>query len=147
MDSPPKFPAREAEAREERNPSGRPEQQEAGPSGPTEPSRNGKPSLSAPSAELPNNQLANPASNSAPSRHPVFTIAFIVLAFYLGVVVVILPWRNAWTDNSLLDAYPGFRAVLANGFVRGLVSGIGVLDICAAVSEALSFRRKDSAKN
>jgi hypothetical protein len=78
--------------------------------------------------------------------HPVFTIAFVLLALYLGVVVVILPWRDAWTDNSLLDGYPTLHAFLANNFVRGLISGLGVLDIWAAVSEALRFFHAKTAK-
>lgn len=147
MDSPQKFPAREAEVREESTKSDRPEQQEVRPLGSTEPSRNGKPSLSSLSTELPGTPVTGSQAHSAPSRHPVFSIAFIVLALYLGVVVVLLPWRDAWTENSLLDFYPALRSVLTNNFVRGLVSGIGVLDIWAAISEALSFRRHSSSEN
>jgi hypothetical protein len=143
MDSPPQFPAREAETRAERHP----EHSQAGkPPQADEPSRNGNPSLSAPTTELLNHQLSAPAE-PAPARHPVFTIAFIVLALYLGVVVVILPWRDAWVDNSLLDSYPSLHAIFANNFVRGLVSGLGVLDIWAAVTEAFTYRRTSTTRN
>lgn len=140
MDSPPQLPAREAGARPERH--NGPEDQQS----PGQPSRNGNPGLSAPPTQLPDQQIAI-AVESSRARHPVFTIAFVVLALYLGVVVVTLPWRDAWLENSLLDSFPALHTIFANNFVRGLVSGLGVLDIWAAVSEAVSYRRATAARN
>jgi hypothetical protein len=144
MDSPPQFPAREAGTRPERHDAPQNDDQQRPGAGQL--SRNGNPSLSAPTTELPDHQLAS-HPEVPPARHPVFTIAFVVLALYLGVIVVILPWRDAWLDNSLLDSFPTLHAVFANNFVRGLVSGLGVLDIWAAVSEAVNYRHTSAARH
>ena len=57
----------------------------------------------------------------------------------VGVLLVILPWRPEWTDNYFLLASPGLRAFVSNGFVRGLCSGLGLLDIWIGFWEAVHF--------
>lgn len=144
MDSPPQLPARPEEPREE-SPAAAPRQQSTISS-----SANGKSPLSASSPQLPT-AASLPSAHDAASitqrRHPVFAITFILLALYLGVVIVILPWRDAWTENALLNGRPLLHGILVNNFVRGIISGIGVLDIWLAVSEAFSFRRSSAAKS
>ncbi len=143
MGSPPQSPAHQ--------PTVRPNPDEPLPAESRQPSKpsaqlapNGHISVS--STSLPTNPAAAlPAA--PPQRHAAFTIAFVVLAFYLGLVVVILPWRDAWTDNSLLDSYPLLRTLATNNFVRGLVSGVGVLDVWMAISEALTYRRARAANH
>ena len=41
-----------------------------------------------------------------------------------------------------LLASPGLRAFVANGFVRGLCSGLGVLDIWIGFSEAIHYHEE-----
>ncbi len=57
----------------------------------------------------------------------------------VGVLLVILPWRPEWTDNYFLLASPGLRTFVSNGFVRGLCSGLGLLDIWIGFWEAVHF--------
>ena len=54
-------------------------------------------------------------------------------------LLVILPWRPEWTDNYFLLASPGLRTFVSNGFVRGLCSGLGLLDIWIGFWEAVHF--------
>src|SRR5919201_6715795 len=70
----------------------------------------------------------------------ILTGIYVVLMIYLGMIVAVLPWKEAWTDNSLVLGFPTLRAVLANNFTRGLVSGLGLVDIWFGISEAVSFR-------
>ena len=70
-------------------------------------------------------------------RFTVLTFGFICVI--VGVLLVILPWRPEWTDNHLLMAYPGLRTFVSNGFVRGVCSGLGILDIWIGFSEALHY--------
>jgi hypothetical protein len=66
----------------------------------------------------------------------------VVLAFAwfdLGLLVLLLPWSHLWEGNSLLTLYPGLMPILLSGYVRGIVSGIGVLDMVIA-AEALVRR-------
>jgi hypothetical protein len=55
------------------------------------------------------------------------------------VILIIFPWRDEWTTNSLLIGHPGLQAWMASGFVRGLVSGLGLLDIWIGFWEAVHY--------
>jgi hypothetical protein len=74
--------------------------------------------------------------------HRITVLTFGLVCAIVGVLLVILPWRPEWTDNHLLMAYPGLRAIVANGFVRGICSGLGLLDIWIGFSEALHYHEE-----
>ena len=68
---------------------------------------------------------------------------FVLVLFcvYLGVLVMVLPWwTRIWDQNMFILARPGLAAVLHNGAVRGIISGLGLLDIWIGVSEAVHYR-------
>jgi hypothetical protein len=67
-------------------------------------------------------------------------LLFVFVCAVVGVLLVIVPWRPEWTDNRLLLAYPGLRRLVGNGFVRGIVSGLGLLDIWIGFWEAIHYR-------
>ncbi len=71
--------------------------------------------------------------------HRISVLLFVFVCAAAGVLLLILPWGPKWTDNHLLLAYPGLRAFLANGFVRGVCSGLGVLDIWIGFWEAVHY--------
>jgi hypothetical protein len=71
--------------------------------------------------------------------HRVTVLLFVFVCAVVGVLLVILPWRPEWTDNRLLLTYPSLRAVVANGFFRGLCSGLGMLDIWVGFWEAIHY--------
>jgi hypothetical protein len=74
--------------------------------------------------------------------HRATVLTFGLVCAVVGVLLVILPWRPEWTDNHLLMASPGLRAFVANGFVRGLCTGLGVLDIWIGFSEAIHYHEE-----
>jgi hypothetical protein len=74
--------------------------------------------------------------------HRFTVLMFGLVCAVVGVLLVILPWRPEWTDNHLLMASPGLRAFVANGFVRGICSGLGMLDIWIGFSEALHYHEE-----
>jgi len=68
---------------------------------------------------------------------------FVLVLFcvYLGVLVMVLPWwTKIWDNNLFINSRPALAAVLHTGAVRGLVSGLGLLDIWIGVSEAVHYR-------
>ena len=68
---------------------------------------------------------------------------FVLVLFcvYLGVLVMILPWwTRVWDHNLFIQSHPALAAVLHTGAVRGLISGLGLLDIWIGVSEAVHYR-------
>jgi|KBSMisStandDraft_5_1062788.scaffolds.fasta_scaffold77283_2 hypothetical protein len=80
-----------------------------------------------------------PSSGFQHWLHRVLILLFVFFCATVGVLLVILPWRPEWTDNHFLMASPGLRAFVSNGFVRGLCSGLGVLDIWIGFWEAIHF--------
>ena len=67
---------------------------------------------------------------------------FVILRLYVGALVVLLPWRSIWTTNAWINNWPVVAGFIAQGWVRGLVSGLGLLNIWIAFS--VLFRRKRS---
>lgn len=67
----------------------------------------------------------------------VIRVAFFI---ELGMVLVVLPWTRGWTENHLLVAYPQLRFLLQNNFLRGLISGLGFLDIGFGIWEAVRYK-------
>jgi hypothetical protein len=74
--------------------------------------------------------------------HRITVLMFVFLCAVVGVLLVILPWRPEWTDNGLFLVYPRLRAIMANGFVRGVCSGFGLLDIWVGFSEAVHYHEE-----
>ncbi|MGH9500927.1 MAG: hypothetical protein ACRD3L_17450 [Terriglobales bacterium] len=71
--------------------------------------------------------------------HRVTVLLFVFVCAVVGVLLVILPWRPEWTDNHLLLTHPSLRAIVANGFFRGVCSGLGVLDIWIGFWDAIHY--------
>jgi hypothetical protein len=65
----------------------------------------------------------------------------VLFCVYLGVLVLVLPWSTRiWDHNQLINSRPWLASILHNGAVRGLISGLGLLDIWIGVSEAVHYR-------
>ena len=56
----------------------------------------------------------------------------MVLLFEMGALLLYLPWSTFWEQNYFLNHYVWLRAVILHPSIRGIVSGIGVLDIFVA---------------
>jgi hypothetical protein len=74
--------------------------------------------------------------------HRISIFLFVLVSAVAGVLLIILPWTPEWTDNYLLLSYPGLRMVVANGFFRGLCSGLGLLDIWIGFWEAFHYHEQ-----
>ena len=95
------------------------------------------------------------ASHSAAAAHPETSaekrssvqiwlrrtraLLFVTVCATFGVLLLILPWTPKWTDNPLLLSYPDLRSIVASGFMRGLSSGLGVLDLWLGFWEAIHY--------
>jgi hypothetical protein len=56
----------------------------------------------------------------------------VVLLFEMGALLLYLPWSAFWEQNYFLNHYPWLMRVVLHPSLRGIVSGIGVLDIFVA---------------
>jgi hypothetical protein len=62
----------------------------------------------------------------------------VVVRMYLGLLVCCAPWYPpAWDNNPLFASSPWLTAFVTHGAVRGIVSGLGILNLWIAVRDAL----------
>jgi hypothetical protein len=92
---------------------------------------------------------ASPAAASPVEMwvHRSWIVIYVVFCIWIGIVVAALPWFNdgrAWTDNAFAMAYPELRAILKMNFVRGVVTGVGLMNIWLGVWEAVHYREQKS---
>lgn len=83
-----------------------------------------------------------PAVQTNPLRRWVNHLAvalFLALCTVLGIWLALVPWSLQWTDNPLLWTHPDLRTFLGYGFVRGLCSGLGILDLWIGIREAAEY--------
>jgi hypothetical protein len=73
-------------------------------------------------------------------RARVMLVVKVLFMTWMGVILAVLPWTPIWTDNPLLMRSHLFRVLAEEGFVRGLVSGLGLLDLWFAISDAVQYR-------
>jgi hypothetical protein len=79
------------------------------------------------------------------SRNPeiwllrIRSLLLVTVCATFGVLLIILPWTPRWTDNPLLLTSPNMRDFVSSGFVRGLASGLGVLDLWLGFWEAIHY--------
>lgn len=98
------------------------------------------------STTTPSVTTRSPSSNRSRAAAPVWLqrlslLVLVLFCVYLGVLVMILPWwSRIWDHNAFILARPALRTILHNGAVRGLISGLGLLDIWIGISEAVHYR-------
>jgi hypothetical protein len=59
--------------------------------------------------------------------------------FEAGLVLVIVPWSDYWERNYFVQALPILGTFVTNDFVRGAVSGLGLVNLLAGFVEVWSF--------
>ncbi|GAC1645163.1 MAG: hypothetical protein NVS9B15_02620 [Acidobacteriaceae bacterium] len=75
----------------------------------------------------------------------VVILLYILVTLQLGIILLRIPWKSAWTENSLISAYPLAQRWLSSNFARGAVSGLGLLNLWIAVREIGRLLRGDRA--
>jgi hypothetical protein len=65
----------------------------------------------------------------------------VLLRMYVGLAVCYAPWSHMfWDQNPLFLQFPTLSIYAANGAVRGIVSGIGLLNLWIALHDAIRHR-------
>jgi hypothetical protein len=65
----------------------------------------------------------------------------VMLRMYIGLAVCYAPWSHTfWDQNPLLLQFPALALVATNGAVRGIVSGLGLLNLWIALQDAIRHR-------
>jgi hypothetical protein len=67
-------------------------------------------------------------------------VLLLLLWLEMGLLIILIPWSVYWDANYFLNRYPVLIPILLNPYVRGAISGLGVINAVMAVD---SFRRKN----
>ncbi len=76
----------------------------------------------------------------------------LLVAFFLevGLLLIVIPWSAFWDRNYFSEAVPWLGAVLARNFVRGAISGLGLVNGYVGLAELVaivSARRRDGDRH
>jgi hypothetical protein len=66
-------------------------------------------------------------------------LLLIALFFEVGLVLTVVPWSMYWDHNYFADSIPFLHALITNGFVRGAVSGLGLVNLASGAAELLAL--------
>jgi hypothetical protein len=78
-------------------------------------------------------------------------IFYIFICFEIGALLVFLPWYSYWNDNFFLYyvasrlKWQGLIEIMQSGYMRGAVSGLGVINMLIGCWEIANFKRTVSA--
>ena len=87
-----------------------------------------------------------PAPKAAPQRIPrwlerVELFLRVMLRMYIGLAVCYAPWWHlVWDQNPIFVQFPTLSIYAANGAVRGVVSGLGLLNLWIAYNDVMHRR-------
>jgi hypothetical protein len=53
----------------------------------------------------------------------------------VGLLLVVLPWSQFWEHNYFAQAWPTVEQIVTNNFVRGGISGLGIVNLVIGFSD------------
>lgn len=73
--------------------------------------------------------------------HKISALLFIIFCLEIGLFLLIFPWTESWEANFFSVLVPEWHGWWGNAYVRGAVSGIGVLNLYISFLEIFRLRR------
>ncbi|HEX9983422.1 MAG TPA: hypothetical protein VGF69_09165 [Thermoanaerobaculia bacterium] len=67
---------------------------------------------------------------------------FALYCLEAGLFFTVAPWTRVWTMNPLLHHHPAIAAMADNPFVRGFISGFGVIHLLIGVKDLVRISRE-----
>lgn len=62
-------------------------------------------------------------------------VLFVAYFLEVGLLLVLVPWSAFWERNYFVAMYPPLLSVLRNNYLRGAVSGLGVVNLLVGFSD------------
>ena len=62
-------------------------------------------------------------------------ILLIAFSLEVGLLLLVIPWSGFWDRNYFVQELPAVRDFITNNFVRGAVSGLGLVNLWIVASE------------
>jgi hypothetical protein len=66
-------------------------------------------------------------------------LVYAACFFEVGLLLVVLPWTVFWDRNYVFDALPVLRDLTQSPYVKGAVSGLGVVNFGLGIVEVMAF--------
>ena len=84
-------------------------------------------------------------SAGAPSQEPRMNrwlaILYVVICFEMGASLFLFPWVPLWSQNFFVGHYFWVFTLARNYYIRGGISGLGLIDVFLAFHEVWRLRR------
>jgi hypothetical protein len=68
-------------------------------------------------------------------------LLYVFFCFELGVFLLMFPWTDYWPRSYFSGLGPAWDGIWNNPYLRGAISGLGVIDIGISFSEVFRLRR------
>jgi hypothetical protein len=92
----------------------------------------------------PGQDHAGPVLAPAPQYrwyHKTSAVVFIAFCFEIGLFLLIFPWTEYWDLNYFAAFVPEWNRYWQNMYVRGAISGLGVVNLYITFVEIFRLRR------
>jgi len=66
-------------------------------------------------------------------------VLWVALFLEVGLLLIVMPWSTYWDRNYFTQALPWLRPVVANNYVRGAVTGLGMVNLAAAIADTAAL--------
>jgi hypothetical protein len=77
-------------------------------------------------------------------EHLIRRLIYVAFFLEVGLLLIVLPWSTFWDNNYFVLRWPAIRPLLINAFVRGGITGLGVVNLVAGfVDLTLVFPRRE----
>jgi hypothetical protein len=60
------------------------------------------------------------------------------LFLWTGFLLLLVPWSGFWERNYFAQALPAVEAFIVNNYVRGAVSGLGLVNLYLGLAELVA---------
>jgi hypothetical protein len=105
-------------------------------------------------AQTPVSTTDLPAAQSGPSwSQRLGSVLIILFCLEVGLFLLVYPWTDSWSDNYFKWAVRGsvqtsWHSFWDNSYVRGCISGMGVVNLWIAVVEVFRmFARRTPTRS
>lgn len=62
-------------------------------------------------------------------------LVFVAFFLEVGLLLIVLPWSSFWEHNYFVLEWPVLEPLITNNFVRGAVTGLGLVNLYAGFSD------------
>ncbi len=73
--------------------------------------------------------------------HVALSLVFIVFCLEVGLFLVVFPWSDYWERSFFFSMSPGLRVYWDNAYLRGAVTGLGLVNVYISMAEIFRLRR------